>query len=125
MFVTDNLILDSDSYKYSQWNQYPPKTQYVWSYIESRGGLYDKTVYNGLQPFLHYLRDHRITEEEVNEAQKIITAHGLPFYRQGWDHIVEHHSGRLPVCIWGIDEGTILPTKNVLVAICNTDPACW
>jgi nicotinamide phosphoribosyltransferase len=125
VFVTDNLILDSDSYKYSQWNQYPPKTQYVWSYIESRGGLYDETVYNGLQPFLHYLRDCRITEEEVNEAQRIITAHGLPFYRQGWDYIVEHHRGRLPVCIWGIDEGTVLPTKNVLVAIVNTDPLCW
>jgi nicotinamide phosphoribosyltransferase len=123
--TTSNIILNSDSYKYSQWNQYPPNTEFVWSYIESRGGLYDKVVYNGLQPFVHYLRDCVVTNEDVNEAQDIITSHGLPFYREGWDYIVENHRGKLPVCILGIDEGTVLPTKNILAAIFNTDPACW
>lgn len=125
MIVTDNLILNSDSYKYSQYDQYPPGTTHVYSYIESRGGLYDKCVYNGLQPFLHYLRDHSITEEMIDEAEAIITAHGLPFYRDGWQHIVDNHKGELPVFICGIPEGTILAPKNVLVSIVNTDPACW
>ena len=43
-----NLILMSDSYKYSQFNQYPVGTEYVYSYIESRGGDWDKTLFGGL-----------------------------------------------------------------------------
>lgn len=125
MFVTNNLILNSDSYKFSQWNQYPPETQYVYSYIESRGGLYNKVVYNGLQPFLHYLRDQIITTEKIDEAEAIITVHGLPFYREGWQYIRDEHNGVLPVAIYGIDEGTVLPTHNVLATIVNTDPKCW
>jgi nicotinic acid phosphoribosyltransferase len=40
--LKNNIILNSDSYKYSQWNQYPEGTEHVYSYIESRGGIYDK-----------------------------------------------------------------------------------
>ena len=47
-----NIILNSDSYKYSQFNQYPPGTEYIYSYIESRGGKYDETVFFGLQAFI-------------------------------------------------------------------------
>ena len=52
MKLTKNIILNSDSYKYSQWNQYPKNTEYVYSYIESRGGDWDATVLFGLQPFI-------------------------------------------------------------------------
>jgi nicotinamide phosphoribosyltransferase len=123
--LTNNVILNSDSYKYSQWNQYPEGTEHVYSYIESRGGLYNKVVYNGLQPFLHYLAENPITFEMIDEAEKIILAHGLPFNREGWEYIVEQHKGKLPVLIKGIDEGTVLPHSNVLVTIVNTDPSCW
>ncbi len=34
----DNLILSTDSYKASHWLQYPPGTDHVYCYIESRGG---------------------------------------------------------------------------------------
>jgi len=33
----ENIILTSDSYKISHWKQYPPGTEYVYSYFESRG----------------------------------------------------------------------------------------
>jgi nicotinamide phosphoribosyltransferase len=120
-----NIILNSDSYKYSQWNQYPDKTEYVYSYIESRGGKYDDTVYFGLQMFLKEYLSHQVTMEMIDEAEAVITAHGLPFYREGWEYIVYEHDGFLPVNIRGVDEGTILPTSNVLVDIWNTDPKCW
>ena len=47
-----NLVLNTDSYKLSQYVQYPPGTTHVYSYIESRGGQYDKTLFFGLQAFL-------------------------------------------------------------------------
>jgi nicotinamide phosphoribosyltransferase len=36
-------ILDVDSYKASHFQQYPPGTTALYSYIESRGGHYDNT----------------------------------------------------------------------------------
>jgi nicotinamide phosphoribosyltransferase len=61
----------------------------------------------------------------IDEAESLITAHGLPFYREGWEYILNELGGILPVMIKGIDEGTILPPKNALVTIVNTHPKCW
>jgi nicotinamide phosphoribosyltransferase len=120
-----NIITNSDSYKYSQWAQYPMGTEYVYSYIEARGGEYDKLVFFGLQAFMREYLSEPITREMVDQAEMIIKAHGEPFYREGWDYIVREHGGRLPVEIKSVDEGTVLGLQNVLVSIVNTDPKCW
>ena len=120
-----NIILNSDSYKYSQWLQYPKGTEYVYSYIESRGGEWDSTVFFGLQAFIKEYLTTPITKEDIDEAEAIILAHGEPFYREGWEYILKTHGGRLPVSISAVPEGTIIPTKNVLATIVNTDPRCY
>jgi nicotinamide phosphoribosyltransferase len=121
-----NIILNSDSYKYSQFNQYPPKTTVVYSYIESRGGVYDATVFFGLQAFIkEYLTGPVVNMDMIDEAEAIITAHGEPFNREGWEYIVREHSGNLPVIIKAVPEGTVVGVKNVLATIENTDPACY
>jgi nicotinamide phosphoribosyltransferase len=121
-----NIILNSDSYKYSQFNQYPPKTTVVYSYIESRGGVYDATVFFGLQAFIkEYLTGSVVTMDMIDEAEALITAHGEPFNREGWEYIVREHGGNLPVIIKAVPEGTIVGVKNVLATIENTDPACY
>lgn len=120
-----NLICLSDSYKYSQWNQYPERTEYVYSYIESRGGEWDKTLFIGIQPFVKEFLLTPITMEDINEAEELLTAHGEPFYREGWEYILREHNGYMPVVIKAAPEGCLIPTKNVLVTIENTDPKCW
>ena len=120
-----NIILNSDSYKYSQFNQYPPGTEYVYSYIESRGGSWDSTVFFGLQAFIKEYLLEPVTMEDIDEAEEIILAHGEPFYREGWEYIVEKLGGKLPIVIKAAPEGCIIPTKNVLATIENTDPKCW
>lgn len=120
-----NIILNSDSYKYSQFNQYPPGTETVYSYIESRGGVWDKTVFFGLQAFLKEYLNTPVTLADIDDAEAIITAHGEPFYREGWEYILKTYEGRLPVVIKAVAEGTVVPTKNVLVTIENTDPKCY
>lgn len=123
--IKNNIITLADSYKYSQFNQYPPKTTTVFSYIESRGGVYDATVFFGLQMFLlEYMQDP-ITMQHIDEAEQLILAHGEPFYREGWEYIVREHGGRLPIIIKAVPEGTVVGTKNVLVTIVNTDPNCY
>jgi nicotinamide phosphoribosyltransferase len=125
MKFSKNICLNSDSYKYSQWVQYPPGTEYVYSYIESRGGDYDKLVFFGLQAFLREYMTMPITQEMIDQAALIIEAHGEPFNREGWEYIVREHKGILPVEIKSVDEGSVMRLKNVLVSIVNTDPKCF
>lgn len=126
MQFAKNIILNTDSYKYSQFAQYPAGTEYVYSYIESRGSkIYDALVFVGVQAFIREYLSTPITKKMVDQAEKIITAHGEPFYREGWDYIVEEHGGVLPVEIKSVDEGSVMRLKQVLVTIVNTDPKCW
>jgi nicotinamide phosphoribosyltransferase len=105
--------------------QYPVGTTGVYSYIESRGGRYDKTVMFGLQAFIKDYLLEPITQADIDLAEEILTAHGEPFYRAGWEYILKEHNGRLPVAIRAVAEGTVVPVKNVLATIENTDPNCF
>lgn len=125
MLNENNIILNSDSYKYSMYLQYPPETKTVYSYIESRGGKWDQTVYFGLQAFIKKYMLTPVTQEDIEEAEPLILAHGEPFNRAGWEYIVNECGGRLPVVIRSAPEGSIIPGKNVLLVIENTDPNCF
>lgn len=125
MDLFKNLILTADSYKYSQPYQYPSGTESVYSYIESRGGKWDRTVFFGLQMFIKEYLSKPITQEDIDIAEEIITEHGEPFYRELWEYILQQYNGWLPVVIKAVPEGTVIPTKNVLVTIEPTDPKCW
>jgi nicotinamide phosphoribosyltransferase len=125
MKLAKNIILNTDSYKVSMFKQYPAGTTGVYSYIESRGGRYDRTVFFGLQAFIkEYLLDP-ITQADIDIADEILTAHGEPFNRAGWQYILDKHNGYLPVVIRAVPEGTVVPVKNVLATIENTDPECY
>lgn len=121
----NNIILTTDSYKASQKFQYETGTTHVYSYVESRGGIWDRTVVFGLQAFIKEYLTTPITKEMIDEAEEMITAHGEPFYREGWDYILNEHKGYLPVAIKAVPEGTVIPNKNVIATIVNTDPKCW
>ena len=118
------LVLNTDSYKASHWLQYPPDTSHVFSYIESRGGVHERTLFFGLQYILKEYFTQVVTADDVALAAEICAAHGVPFHRDGWMHIVNAHGGRLPVRIGAVPEGTLVPVHHVLATIENTDPAC-
>ncbi len=121
-----NLILNTDSYKASHFLQYPAGTQVVSSYIESRGGQFPQTLFFGLQAFIKEYLLKPVTTADIDEAEALFAAHGVPFFRQGWEQIVQQHGGFLPIEIQALPEGMIVPTGNALVQIRNTDPqAFW
>ena len=122
MKLAKNLILNTDSYKVSMFKQYPAGTTGVYSYIESRGGKYDETVFFGLQSFIKEYLLEPITQADIDIADAILTAHGEPFNREGWEYILSAHNGYLPLIIRAVPEGTVVPVKNVLATIENTDP---
>jgi nicotinamide phosphoribosyltransferase len=118
----ENIIIDTDSYKASHYLQYPPGTTSMFSYIESRGGEYNKTVFFGLQYYLKKYLTHRVTVEEVEEAKEFFETHGEPFNYEGWMYIAKDLEGKIPVRIRAVPEGSVVPTHNILVSIESTDP---
>jgi nicotinamide phosphoribosyltransferase len=125
MQCLNNLLLNTDSYKASHWLQYPPNTDATFFYIESRGGLYDRTVFFGLQAILKEYLAKPITHADVDEARDFFAAHGEPFNESGWRYIVDQHQGLLPVRIRAVPEGTVVPTHNALVTVESTDPTAY
>jgi nicotinamide phosphoribosyltransferase len=113
-------IIRTDSYKLSQWMQYPKDTVRISSYIESRGGE-DQSVFFGLQAFIKQYMMTPITMADINRAELIVKAHGLPFNREGWEIIVNEYGGMLPLEIEAVPEGTVMETRNIQVQIVNTD----
>jgi nicotinamide phosphoribosyltransferase len=126
MHYLDNLLLNTDSYKASHWLQYPPGTDATFFYVESRGGLYDRTVFFGLQALLKEYLAKPITHADVDTARDLFAAHGVPFNEDGWRYIVDTHAGLMPIRIRAVPEGTVVPVHNALMTIESTDPqAFW
>lgn len=125
MSIFNNPIIDTDSYKSSHFLQYPAGTEYMFDYIESRGGKYDKTVFFGLQYILKQYLTHRVTVAEVEEAKTFFEAHGEPFPYEGWLYIATELEGRIPVRIRAVPEGSVVPTLNALVTVESTDPKVY
>ena len=66
-----NTLFLADSYKISHHLQYPPDTTTIFSYFESRGGKWDKTVFFGLQYILKkYLLGVVIDKEMIDEVKQ-------------------------------------------------------
>jgi nicotinamide phosphoribosyltransferase len=120
-----NILLLTDSYKPSHWKQIPKGTTILRSYLESRGGKFDNTLFFGLQYLIkEYLQGKVVTLDKIYKAKQFWDAHLGPgvFNIDGWMHILEKHNGRLPVIIKAVPEGSVVPTGNVLLTIENTDP---
>jgi nicotinamide phosphoribosyltransferase len=119
-----NIVLLTDSYKASHYKQYPPKTEQVYSYFESRGGEFEDTVFFGLQYLLKKYLSKPVSMDDVEEATEVFGKHLGPgvFNKAGWESLVRKHDGRLPVRIRAVAEGTVVPCHNVLMTVENTDP---
>jgi nicotinamide phosphoribosyltransferase len=129
MKTQENILLLADAYKYSHHKLYYPGTTKIYSYLESRGGQFNDTVFFGLQYFLkHYLEGIVIITPKIDSAEQFLQqvfGRNDVFDRSRFDYIVEKHGGRLPVQIKAVPEGTVVPVNNVMVTIENTDPACF
>ncbi|MBK9082707.1 MAG: nicotinate phosphoribosyltransferase [Rhizobiales bacterium] len=119
----NNILLDTDSYKASHFLQYPPGATHVSSYVESRGGAYDRTLFFGLQAWIKDALLTPFSARDIDEAEDFWTAHGEPFNRAGWEHILKTHGGFLPLRIEALREGSVVRTHTALAQACNLDPA--
>ena len=88
IYVTNSIINLGDSYKHSHTSQYPNNMISMYSYMESRGGVYPATVFVGLQYYLKAYLITPITTEDITNAANKATLHGIPFDRVGWEYIL-------------------------------------
>jgi len=117
-----NRVMCADSYKYSHSKQYPENMVSMYDYMEARSNkVYPATVFVGLQGLLKEYFTDPITIQEVNQAHEFAKGHGVPFDIEGWEYIVDVLGGKLPVEIKAVDEGSLIPTKMVLMTIESTD----
>ena len=99
-FLSENLILKSDSYKVGHWMMLPDGTQGFFSYAGPRGfikGL-DKAVFWGLQAILKKIFSKRITIADVRRAKRFADRHLGPgiFNEEGWTRVVKENDGKIP-----------------------------
>ncbi len=120
--MTVNPILNTDSYKASHFAQYPAGTEHVFSYVEARGGPYADALFFGLQAILKTEFARPVTRADIAEAEEILTAHGLPFHKAGWELLLTRHGGNLPLEIRAQPEGMIAPVHVPMMTVVNTDP---
>lgn len=123
--MIENYILMADAYKMTHWLQYPEGTEYIYSYFESRDPS-QATMFFGLQYYaMAYLENFVVTQEMIEEAdEELFGVFGNRdyFHREGWEHILNEHGGKLPVEIKAVQEGTWVNGSNVLMTLVNTDP---
>jgi nicotinamide phosphoribosyltransferase len=120
-----NIINLTDSYKFSHFNQYPKGTEIIHSYLAPRGGEYEKVVMHGLPYILReYLEGQVFDQGYLLESEGLANKHGVLFNKQGWEYILKQYSGKLPIEIKALPEGTIVGNKEPLLTIENTDPNC-
>jgi nicotinamide phosphoribosyltransferase len=125
----ENLILLADAYKYAHHKLYMPGTTSIYSYLESRGGMFNQTVFFGLQYFLkEYLQGPAFTQQDLDEAADFLPqvfGRDDVFDKSKFQYILDKYNGHLPVKIKAVAEGTAVPTGNALMTTENTDPECY
>uniref|UniRef100_A0A5S6QAT8 Nicotinamide phosphoribosyltransferase n=1 Tax=Trichuris muris TaxID=70415 RepID=A0A5S6QAT8_TRIMR len=126
MEPVENVLYLADSYKVTHYNQYPPSTTNVYSYFECRGGKFEQVCFFGLQYVLkRWMVGQVVDHAMIDEAKQFYMEHfgGLDVFNEnGWRYIVNKHKGLLPLRIKAVPEGSVIPYKNVLFTVENTDP---
>lgn len=105
---------------------YPKNLTNQYAYLESRGGIFPETVFFGLQEMLlKYFEGFVFTYQDILDAETFLEDHfgsANVFNKEAWLRLYDAHHGMLPLRIKAVEEGTIVPTRNVIMTVENTDP---
>lgn len=118
----------ADSYKVTHGGpngQYPRDVEQIYDYAENRSNAeFDKFVFCLLQYHLiRYWEGAIVTQANIDEAEFEWDLHfGRKGYfnREGWEHILKVHGGKLPLIIRAVPEGIVLPVRSCLFDVINT-----
>ena len=126
-FLNTNFILACDSYKVSHRAHLPKGTLRSHSNIVARKPFVDsehqiainEVVALGPQVVAYILKQVRITDAMIDEAEREITEQGYDFPRAEWEYLRD--LGCLPLVVRAVPEGTVVPVGHALMTVENTD----
>lgn len=127
-----NPILNTDGYKLSHAKMYPSGSDTLFSYVESRGvdpsiftsdfQANPEIVHFGSAIASEQLLESIVTRDHIEEADDILSTYGVEWNRAGWVDIVKRYEGVLPVDVYALPDGTVIPPKMPQAFVFNTDP---
>lgn len=122
--MNSNILLCTDVYKMCHMVLYPEGTTKVYSYLTTRS---DKkipyTVFYGLQYYIKHYLANPVTKANVDEFLEYHNMIVGPAPQGVVDKLnALAELGYLPLEIKAVPEGTVMPTKHVLLTVTNTDP---
>ncbi len=124
MNTKTNPLLATDVYKMGHMEQYAPGCNKVYSYLTARSDKnFGKTVFFGLQYYLKEYLSVKLTPqmgEEFLKYRKMILGSNSPEVEAQMRALCA--LGYFPLEIKAVEEGTVMPVKNVLMTITNTHP---
>jgi nicotinamide phosphoribosyltransferase len=119
-----NPLLATDVYKMGHMEQYAPNCNKVYSYLIARSDkTFDKTVFFGLNYYLKEYLSIPLTPsmgEDFLKYRKIILGSNSLKVEQQIRELCA--LGYFPLEIKAVEEGSVMPVKNVLMTITNTNP---
>lgn len=121
--MNDNILLCTDVYKMGHMEQYPKGTTKIYSYLQARkGDKLPNTLFFGLQYYLKMLEQPitwQMAEEFLQYREMILGMKSDEVARKMYGLA---NLGFWPLKIKAVPEGSIIPTKNVLMTMTNTHP---
>lgn len=118
-----NFITACDSYKLSHWLELPANTtkSYV-TIVPRKVSKYSNEIVAMGQTFVaSFFESVRIASWMIDEAEIEATEQGYEFNRAGWEHIVRNYDGKLPLIVFGVEEGRVVKPQTPILSIMNTD----
>lgn len=129
--MTDySLPIDTDSYKVTMPTQYPYGTTRVDSYGGPRGfpdgwdGFVQAFGTRYIQDM--YLAGQVVTLEQAEFAESLWGPHFgnasiAASAMEGWKYIAKEREGFIPIEMWSLPEGMVIPAGNAMFTLFNTD----
>jgi nicotinamide phosphoribosyltransferase len=121
--LPSNFILLADSYKLHHFTEYPSDTKFIYSTVVPRKAskYTSKIVAMGATFVANFLASVRITPDMIDEAEVEVNEYGYEFNRKDWVVIVNEYGGRLPLDVFGVEEGTVVKPNTPILGIVNSD----
>lgn len=120
----ENPLLHTDGYKLAHMEQYPPNTEYIYSYmITRRSKKYSQVCFFGLQYYLLNYLSGRVTRKMVNEfieTREALLGPTSDIVREQMEKLIQLQY--LPLRIKAVPEGSTVDVGNALVTVTNTEP---
>lgn len=128
LFKRFNVILAADGYKAAHWLQIPAAVNRLVGAVVPRKILpYSDEIVAAGQTFISGWFDRvRLEQWMIDEAEIEITQQGYHFNREGWEYILRVYGGRIPLTMFGVEEGRVVTAQMpIFLVTVEDDHLAW